>query len=817
MIYVQAMNNIKLKELSIKGLRGVKTDLIIPFEEKSMVLYGDNGSGKSSIADALEWFYHNKIDHLSGTEIGRNGLEAMRHSALNDNDEGLCNIKFNKKDLDCNKKLLVKKGSLNVEKDNKCEEFEDYILKSLNENLIIRHKNVSEFIVAPLGERLNQLSEIIGFSKVTDTKRLLNKVYKDLDKKLKQSGFESIIQSNQQTLISNLQQNVVSQDQFISAINSLLEKYKLTDKIDSLSGIGLIIDKLKKPVNQDKITTIGVLEQLLNLIVGFSDRLNSIISDYAKFATQYNKVIEDTVSLSNLNLVELLTTGERIITPQVNDLTNCPLCLSDISGVTLLSTIQQRLTSLNKLKKDKQFLETLKAESVNQVQEEINNLKIPLNQPQLKQEIFSEIRNSTINLGVNLKYIKDAFEKANFTASVPEKIILPNKDTCSEIQLGIQNILKKLKLELADNSQTDLIVKLQSSVTAYQEIIKQRVIQKKIILQRDSFEIICNEFGKRQKEGLDAFFNLFSSQINDYYVFMNPGESVENIKLIPVETEDEITGLTIQFDFFDNQVSPPHKYLSESHLNCLGLAFFLASVKAFNKINKFFILDDVISSFDSNHRKRFLDLLSEKFNDYQIILLTHENHFFDYAKVVAKMKGWNVASFKWDTERGTYLSEAKKDLIERIENKLNRGETDKLGNDIREFLEHLCKEIASNIEAKFTFRYNDRNEERMSPELLNEIKSKVDKCSKGDHGIKQIIEPLFLRTLLSNFIGNRDSHDNSFVPSMGDFKAFWKDVMDIQKVFLCNDCKKFLSISFYAEDTKEIKCKCGKIHFGWQK
>jgi len=64
---------------------------------------------------------------------------------------------------------------------------------------------------------------------------------------------------------------------------------------------------------------------------------------------------------------------------------------------------------------------------------------------------------------------------------------------------------------------------------------------------------------------------------------------------------------------------------SESHLNCLGLSFFLASVEAFNKNNKFIIFDDVISSFDTTHRKRFTDLILGEFSDYQIILLTHES------------------------------------------------------------------------------------------------------------------------------------------------------------------------------------------------
>lgn len=300
-------------------------------------------------------------------------------------------------------------------------------------------------------------------------------------------------------------------------------------------------------------------------------------------------------------------------------------------------------------------------------------------------------------------------------------------------------------------------------------------------------------------------------------MYMNPDESVENIALIPVESEDEIRGLRIQYEFFNKSVSPPHKYLSESHLNCLGISFFLASVVAFNKVNSFFVLDDVISSFDSNHRKRFLDLLAEKFFNYQILLLTHEHNFFEYARTIAKTKGWIVETFKYSKEHGTYLSEPSKTLLERINKKFIDGDNEKLGNDIRIFLERLLKEIASCVDVKVSFRFNTRNEERMTPELLNEIKVRISKSSKGEYGLQKKSEALISRTLASNFIGNKDSHDNDYLMSLGDCKGFWKDVIDIEDLFRCDKCRKLINVDYYADDSKKIKCKCGNLQYDWQK
>jgi DNA repair exonuclease SbcCD ATPase subunit len=44
---------LKIKNFQISGIRGVKSDIAVPLNGKSILLYGDNGSGKSSITDAF--------------------------------------------------------------------------------------------------------------------------------------------------------------------------------------------------------------------------------------------------------------------------------------------------------------------------------------------------------------------------------------------------------------------------------------------------------------------------------------------------------------------------------------------------------------------------------------------------------------------------------------------------------------------------------------------------------------------------------------------------------------------------------------------
>ena len=208
-------------------------------------------------------------------------------------------------------------------------------------------------------------------------------------------------------------------------------------------------------------------------------------------------------------------------------------------------------------------------------------------------------------------------------------------------------------------------------------------------------------------------------------------------------------------------------------------------------------------------------MIFEKFSDYQIILLTHENEWFQYVSQLAKRKSWLINEIKWSDADGTHLEDKPTDLREIIETNLAKGNVDILGNPMRKYLEHSLKEVCANLEVKVNFKFNEVNEKRMPDELLNELKSKLNKSSNDLKAQMPIID----RIINSNILGNLLSHDNPFTPKLGDLKAFWADMKDLEKLFYCKDtaCKKTsVLIKNYNTVTKEISCGCGKTKYDWK-
>ncbi|MDR1720783.1 MAG: AAA family ATPase [Endomicrobium sp.] len=101
---------VKIKNLCISGMRGIKESINIDLNEKSILLYGDNGSGKSSIADSLEWLYKDEVSHLSSGEIDLK--EALRNLYI------LVNLIFLRYLLDIIIPLMLKRNYILIKRTN---------------------------------------------------------------------------------------------------------------------------------------------------------------------------------------------------------------------------------------------------------------------------------------------------------------------------------------------------------------------------------------------------------------------------------------------------------------------------------------------------------------------------------------------------------------------------------------------------------------------------------------------------------------------------------------------------------------------------
>jgi recombinational DNA repair ATPase RecF len=76
----------------------------------------------------------------------------------------------------------------------------------------------------------------------------------------------------------------------------------------------------------------------------------------------------------------------------------------------------------------------------------------------------------------------------------------------------------------------------------------------------------------------------------------------------------------------------------------LALTLRLAAIKGLNVRAPIIALDDVVTSYDADHRRAIAAMIATELEQFQIILVTHDERFFAYLKRPTSRKGLAVSA-----------------------------------------------------------------------------------------------------------------------------------------------------------------------------
>jgi len=654
------------------------------------MIFGENGSGKSSLTDAIEWYYSDGVKHLVSEETGSTkGRGSLRNLFIPDSEDAFISIQYSNKKLNATKTI---DNSLKAFPSNTTDDFKEYLLATQSENLILRYRDLVEFIISSKTDKLKKLQNIIGFSAVADVRDLLKKSYGRIARNIKSANYDNQKNAQQSVVLEKLGQNAYTDDQLFAGANQLIKPLQIEKDIKSHKDIQDVLNAIESKDDTTLLEQISFYTMVGQSLTEIEGNVDSIHSNYKAYYTIYTELRKDPENIQKLQLLALLKEGQSALKNDVVQDDYCPLCQQEKSKIELIEELNERIKELEELEEEKD-----KLDEHGQKLKDILRVNVNTIDGLLKEKLFKEVQQAKLLANIqqvktSLNAFSDELKKkliAKDPIQEPSKIQIDKKEI-SELAKQAQDTAKVLTESKRSNIKFPIYTKLFLAVTAYNQYQSIKRQQEILTKQQVTFQVLFADFIKKQEEALNVFLKMFSTNIDEYYTTMNPNEKIEDFKLVSIKDKnDDLVGITIEYSFFNETKTPPIAYLSESHINCLGLSFFLASVKAFNKHNEFFILDDVISSFDRPHRSRFAKLLTEKFGDYQIILLTHEQGFFDLVASDVKSKGWLIQDFKWSNEHGVGIEKSTTDIKERIIRKFKDKDTDGLGNDIRVYTEKV--------------------------------------------------------------------------------------------------------------------------------
>jgi hypothetical protein len=268
----------------------------------------------------------------------------------------------------------------------------------------------------------------------------------------------------------------------------------------------------------------------------------------------------------------------------------------------------------------------------------------------------------------------------------------------------------------------------------------------------------------------------------------------------------------IELLYYDIEVKPAYKVLSESLLSSLGISVYLACVKMFNTDTKFIILDDVINSLDGQNRPKLINLLIEEFSNYQIIIFTHDMLWFDFIK--NRCPNWiKKKIIDWDYNSGPQIGLAlstkdELDLMLKDDTLARRA-----GREFGEHVEGKLNQLAENLEAKLKYRYMNQEPPSLK-ELFDALNARFKQLrQKGavaaNHSIMNTIgkasnDDPFIRNVCSHDRRNYESSLSAQEVQLVVDQWF----QEIEQAIGCDECNKM--IYFNRVDNK-VACPCGRV------
>ena len=317
-------------------------------------------------------------------------------------------------------------------------------------------------------------------------------------------------------------------------------------------------------------------------------------------------------------------------------------------------------------------------------------------------------------------------------------------------------------------------------------------------------ETVFDAYQQKQKEDLGDLLQQISGRVAKIYSALHPGEDLDAVSIEPWTAK----GVELAINFYGSRQRPPHGVLSESHLNSLAIALFLAMAASFNEKLGFLILDDVINSFDVEHRGRLAELLADGFADWQLIVLTHDQQFFEHLS--RRAPSWRKIEFtSWSHASGPRTTKYETSgMLAAARERLQSGDVQGAATKGRRALEELLQEVCEALWAPLPFRRGQANDRREIGELFIGLRRALKEHAKSQLAT---VEPMFKH--LEADVGatlNVAAHASRGRPGASEVKAALERIETLDALWSCPSCRTRV---WHKGTPAAARCRCGQSAF----
>jgi len=599
------MTSSPLKSFSLSSFRGASKPFRLEFEKckKLTLIYGENGTGKTTICDGFEFLADGRIVSLEDKGLG-NTLDkfwptvGIRGNAIS--------ITLETASGECSGTVQGKKACVAP-------------ANHRPRVAILRRNRILGIVEAQPAERYKEIKRFIDIDAVETSENELKKLIKALEDIQKQS--------------------IIALDENLKALESF---HETAGKPTAESPLAWAKARLAAP------------QQQLDANIGAMGKLRSALQDLEGFPTQYqeaNSSLEaaktglDTATVAATaaaaqagsgagELLDLLQAGAKFLHNHPATAV-CPLCDSAENIVGLADRVRTKLQDFAALTEANKAVDKCRQEHNKQQQ-------------------------GLASLTERFERQKAAFVAAQAGHTWPAMVKLPTVPPPEHIESlgawlaaneGLSPAWKTLEGEWQGEKRC--LVNLRKAVDQYDDNFKtQEQLERQIPRVQKAHTVIVEE----RTSFTDKIIKGIADEVGRLYERIHPGEGLNKISLQLDPSRRASLDLHSEFC---NQAAPPQAYFSQSHLDTLGLCVFLALALRDRPSETILVLDDVVGSIDEPHVERVIGTIYEHCHKFRHCIVT--THYRPWRE---KFRwGWLrngqcqfVELTEWDLQRGLRIT-----------------------------------------------------------------------------------------------------------------------------------------------------------------
>ncbi|HRZ32138.1 MAG TPA: AAA family ATPase [Flavobacterium sp.] len=625
---------IKINSIEIENFRGFASKEIFDLSKPKILVYGPNGSGKTSFCEALEF---SLLGYLSEAEAKR--IDVKHY---------ITNLHTGKSSHPIIKGANSKDEIIDITANP-----DSYYFCFIEKNRII---DFARYSSKTQGQQENLLATLFGLDEfysfingftdnITGRIPVESQKQKELDKKnLEIEGHKQNIKTSKEKLIEfEKQKQPISEKSELS--KSFEELYIYINGNQEIRGrIAIIDEELQKP--KSKLFTHSSVNELFESISSIEKTLSTFEVNNTKFEEEKEKI----------NFVELFRLVENF---EETLFDKCPVCETPVeqAKVNPYENAKTKLNELEGIAKIQQERDNAWSNLVSDVYTFTNDFEARKKsadelQVEISIDIPSQLKDFQKDKSGQKSYVQDLktfFQniKLHKTHLLALEQKISDTNTISNKHLATQKLLQTEKANLsAIKSQID---QLKATIKSHQDIISsaekaikefdainksliEEVQKEKIIIDEnkkfvEAYSLMLQKLNKYKRELPLSLVSNLNELTKDFYNFINQGDS--NFELIENIVLPSNAGDRIKVAFQDNptiELDAMH-ILSEGHTRCLGLSILLAKV-VYDKL-PFIVFDDIVNAIDHDHRGNIRELLFDNpvVNEKQIIITSHSEEY----------------------------------------------------------------------------------------------------------------------------------------------------------------------------------------------